>query len=156
MADRLSPERRSWLMSRVKSRDTGPEIRVRKAAHAMGLRFRLYRKDLPGSPDLVFPGRKVAMFVHGCFWHRHEGCKKTTDPKSQTEFWQEKFARNVARDRQNAADLEALGWSVFVIWQCDTTDAKRLDEILYSVLRPDRSLNRQSVKPEPDERYLTL
>lgn len=147
MADRLSPERRSWLMSRVKSRDTGPEIRVRKAAHAMGLRFRLHRKDLPGSPDLVFPGRKVAMFVHGCFWHRHEGCKKATDPKSRTEFWQEKFARNVARDRQNIFDIEALGWRVLVIWQCEATDAIRLDGILRGVFRPstfERYIDRQS------------
>lgn len=129
-------------MSRVKSRDTGPEIKVRKAAHAMGLRFRLHRKDLPGTPDLVFPRRKVAMFVHGCFWHRHEGCKKTTDPKSRIEFWQEKFALNIARDRRNAADLEALGWRVSVVWQCETTDAGRLEEILRNVSKPKCSLDR--------------
>lgn len=117
----------------------------------MGLRFRLRRKDLPGSPDLVFPGRKIAMFVHGCFWHRHEGCKKTTDPKSRVEFWQEKFARNVVRDRRNTADLEALGWRVSVVWQCETIDAIRLDKILRSVLNPDRSLSRQMAKSKLDE-----
>lgn len=120
MADRLSPERRSWLMSRVGSNDTGPEMRVRKVAHAMGLRFRLHRKDLPGHPDIVFPRWRIAIFVHGCFWHRHPGCKKATTPKSNIEFWTRKFEANVARDIRTQRELEDLGWKVAVIWECGT------------------------------------
>lgn len=120
MADRLSPERRSWLMSRVGSNDTGPEMRVRKVAHAMGLRFRLHRKDLPGHPDIVFPRWRIAIFVHGCFWHRHPGCKKATTPKSNVEFWTRKFEANVARDIRTQRELEDLGWKVAVIWECGT------------------------------------
>lgn len=120
MADRLSPERRSWLMSRVGSNDTGPEMRVRKVAHAMGLRFRLHRKDLPGHPDIVFPRWRIAIFVHGCFWHRHLGCKKATTPKSNVEFWTRKFEANVARDIRTQRELEDLGWKVAVIWECGT------------------------------------
>lgn len=94
MVDRLTPERRSWLMSRVAGKNTTPELRVRRAAYALGLRFRLHRKDLPGKPDLVFPRRRLVVFVHGCFWHRHPGCRKATSPKSRTEFWFGKFAAN--------------------------------------------------------------
>src|ERR1700674_762848 len=97
--DRLTSERRSWLMSRVPARDTLAEMRLRRAAHALGLRYRLHRRDLPRTPDLVFPQHHVVVFVHGCFWHRHPGCKKASTPKSRTEFWQNKFDRNVERDR---------------------------------------------------------
>jgi DNA mismatch endonuclease, patch repair protein len=123
MVDRLSVERRSRLMSRVRGKDTTPELVVRRAAHSLGLRFRLHRKDLPGTPDLVFPGRKAVVFVHGCFWHRHEGCKKATAPKSRQDFWQAKFERNVARDREALAALERRGWRTLVIWQCETNDS---------------------------------
>ena len=107
-------------MSRVGSNDTGPEMRVRKVAHAMGLRFRLHRKDLPGHPDIVFPRWRIAIFVHGCFWHRHPGCKKATTPKSNVEFWTRKFEANVARDIRTQRELEDLGWKVAVIWECGT------------------------------------
>lgn len=126
MVDRLSSERRSWLMSRVRSRNTAPELRVRKAAHDLGLRFRLHRKELPGKPDLVFPRWRVALFVHGCFWHRHEGCKKATNPKSREDYWQPKLRANVERDRRAVAELEKLGWRVLTIWQCETNDRARL------------------------------
>jgi DNA mismatch endonuclease (patch repair protein) len=107
-------------MSRVRGKNTSPEMRVRRAAHAMGLRFRVHRKDLPGKPDLVFAKHKVAMFVHGCFWHRHSGCAKASIPKSRTEFWQRKFDTNVARDERVQAELQALGWRVVTLWQCET------------------------------------
>lgn len=124
--DRLTPDRRSWLMSRVKSRDTGPELTVRQVAHALGFRFRLHRRDLPGTPDLVFPKRRAVVFVHGCFWHRHEGCAKTTTPKSRAKFWQEKFDRNVQRDQRALRDLNKLGWRTLVVWQCETNDRAAL------------------------------
>jgi len=130
MADRLSPEKRSWLMSRVRGKDTAPELAVRRAAHSLGLRFRLHRKDLPGSPDLVFPRRKTVVFVHGCFWHRHDGCKKATTPKSHEEFWQEKFARNVARDRRVIRELEDQGWRALIVWQCETRDSEQVRVML--------------------------
>ena len=118
--DRLTPERRSWLMSRVRAKDTLAEMHVRRIAHSVGLRYRLHRRDLPATPDLVFPKHRVAIFVHGCFWHRHPGCKKATTPKSRVGFWQEKFNRNIERDQQAIQDLQALGWRVAIIWECET------------------------------------
>ncbi|MEI9982060.1 MAG: DNA mismatch endonuclease Vsr [Aliidongia sp.] len=130
MIDRLSVERRSWLMSRVKGRNTVPELSVRRVAHSLGLRFRLHRTDLPGTPDLVFPRWKVAIFVHGCFWHRHDGCKKATHPKSREDFWQAKFERNVERDRRVLFELGAHGWRTLVIWQCETNDTAAIRRTL--------------------------
>lgn len=130
MTDRLSPERRSWLMSRVRSNDTGPEIRVRQAVHAMRLRFRLHRKDLPGQPDLVLPRWRIVIFVHGCFWHRHLGCRKASEPKSNPSFWQQKFEANIARDARVVAELEKMGWHVIVIWECETVKRELLDRVL--------------------------
>ncbi|WP_243460599.1 very short patch repair endonuclease [Paraburkholderia largidicola] len=118
-------------MRRVRQKDTLPELRVRRIAHAMGLRFRLHRKDLPGRPDLVFPKSRICLFVHGCFWHRHGGCRLASTPKSNGGFWLSKFDRNIERDECNARDLEALGWRVVVIWECETRDA----ETLYQKLR---------------------
>lgn len=118
-------------MQSVSSKDTGPELIVRSAAHRLGLRFRLHRKDLPGKPDLVFPRYRIALFVHGCFWHRHKGCRKASMPKSNRAFWSLKFDRNISRDRKNVLDLRRLGWRVVVIWQCEVgtvPDAMRLLE----------------------------
>ena len=134
MVDRLTPERRSWLMSRVKGKHTGPEMIVRRAAHALGLRFRLHRKDLPGRPDLVFPRHKVALFVHGCFWHRHSGCRLASTPKSRTDYWQDKFAANVDRDAQAERSLRAAGWRVATVWECETRKPELLAEALYRVM----------------------
>jgi DNA mismatch endonuclease (patch repair protein) len=120
VVDHISPERRSWLMSRVRSKHSSPEMRVRTTAHNMGLRFRLHRNDLPGKPDLVFPKYRVALFVHGCFWHRHEGCNKSTTPKSNVEFWESKFQKNTARDAQQKAELEKMGWHYVRVWECQT------------------------------------
>lgn len=125
MVDRLTPERRSWLMGRVRQKDTKPEMVVRRLAHALGYRFRLHRRDLPGRPDLVFPRRRKIVFVHGCFWHRH-GCRKTTTPKSNAEFWLAKFERNVERDRAAIKALEGSGWHVKTIWECETKDIEAL------------------------------
>lgn len=111
---------RSSLMAKVRGRDTKPEMIVRRMAHALGYRFRLRRKDLPGSPDLVFPGRRAVVFVHGCFWHRHPGCSKASTPKSNQTFWDDKFARNVERDARKERELRQLGWDVLVIWECET------------------------------------
>lgn len=120
-------------MSRVGSNDTGPEMRVRKVAHAMGLRFRLHRKDLPGHPDIVFPRWRIAIFVHGCFWHRHPGCKKATTPKSNIEFWTRKFEANVARDIRTQRELEDLGWKVAVIWECGTKSPSEIHRQLTEI-----------------------
>lgn len=117
---------RSAQMALVRSRDTKPELRVRKALHAAGLRYRLHDRRLPGVPDLVFPGRRIALFVHGCFWHRHPGCSAARLPKSRREFWEPKLAGNVERDERNRAALEALGWTVMVIWECETRDPAAL------------------------------
>jgi DNA mismatch endonuclease (patch repair protein) len=120
-------------MSRVPSKNTGAEMRVRSAAHRRKLRFRIHCKELPGTPDLVFPRWRIAIFVHGCFWHRHPGCKKASVPKSRQEFWREKFNRNVLRDTENAKALCARGWQTKIIWECETKSPElltaRLDEI---------------------------
>lgn len=120
MTDIVSSKRRSEMMSGIRGHDTAPERAVRRIAHRMGLRFRLHRKDLPGRPDLVFPKHHLAVFVHGCFWHRHHGCKYAYMPKSRVEFWTKKFKENVARDRRQEAALRALGWRTLVIWECGT------------------------------------
>jgi DNA mismatch endonuclease (patch repair protein) len=108
-------------MRRVPSRGSAPEMRVRRAVHAAGFRYRLHRKGLPGSPDLVFPRFRVAVFVHGCFWHWH-GCKRSRMPEANRAYWEAKIARNVARDARNAAALDAAGWTVRVVWECGIDD----------------------------------
>jgi DNA mismatch endonuclease (patch repair protein) len=130
MADTLEPSRRSSLMSRVTGKDTKPEMVVRRIAHALGLRFRLHKRDLPGRPDLVFPKHRLAVFVHGCFWHRHEGCRLASTPKTRAEFWQAKFDTNVARDVSAVEQLAASGWKVLVLWECETRDAVRTEAAL--------------------------
>ena len=119
MVDTVSPEKRSSIMRSIRGGDTSPEMTVRKAAHRLGLRFRLHAKNLPGSPDLIFPRWRTALFVNGCFWHRHPECPKTTTPKSNITFWEEKFKKNTIRDQANYAKLNELGWKVVIIWQCE-------------------------------------
>lgn len=121
---------RSRIMSAVRQKDTGPETIVRQLLHELGLRFRLQRKDLPGTPDIVLPKHKTVIFVHGCFWHRHDGCSKATTPKTRVEFWLEKFERNMDRDRRNERALLEQGWQVLVVWECETKDRDRLRERL--------------------------
>jgi DNA mismatch endonuclease (patch repair protein) len=129
MADNRSPESRSALMSRIASKNTAPELRVRKLLHSLGYRFRLHRRDLPGTPDIVLPSRHAAIFVHGCFWHAH-GCRIGRPPRTNVEFWTAKRERNVARDQENRAALEALGWRVLEVWQCETRDLEFLSDRL--------------------------
>ena len=132
--DRLTPEHRSWNMSRIKGRDTAPELAVRSVLHRLGFRFRLHRRDLPGRPDIVLVRLRTVIFVHGCFWHQHEGCRFAYKPKSNAAFWLSKLAANVARDRINVRELKALGWTVLTVWECQTSDlstlAARLAEAL--------------------------
>jgi len=135
VVDHISPERRSWLMSRVRGKHTSPEMRVRRAAHALGLRFRLHRRDLPGKPDLVFSRHRVVLFVHGCFWHRHPGCPKASTPRSNTPYWEDKFSMNTARDAQIAQALTSLGWRVSTIWECETKNPEVLAERLRDAFR---------------------
>lgn len=126
-------------MSRIRGKDTKPELLVRRAVHALGFRFRLHRRDLPGSPDLVFPSRHKVIFVHGCYWHRHPGCQYAYTPKSNMAFWQLKFDANVTRDRLALSTLESLGWGVLVIWECETHDAEALRARLIEFLRGDEA-----------------
>ena len=113
-------------MAQVKGRDTRPEMIVRSLLHHMGYRFRLHRQDLPGNPDIVLPKFRTVIFVHGCFWHRHLGCKRASTPSSNTMYWQRKFERNMARDEQNKAYLISDGWRVLVIWECELKDVAGL------------------------------
>lgn len=119
--DHLSVEKRSWNMSRIRSKDTIPEMHVRSALHRAGYRFRLHVKDLPGKPDIVLPKHKTVIFVHGCFWHRHKGCSRATTPSTNQEYWQQKFKRNVERDKREQAELKKLGWKVIVVWECEVS-----------------------------------
>ncbi|MGQ7814500.1 very short patch repair endonuclease [Metapseudomonas furukawaii] len=128
MTDFLSPAERSERMSRIRGKDTQPELALRKVLHRLGLRYRLHGAGLPGKPDLVFPRYRTVVFVHGCFWHRHSGCKIATTPKSNTQFWQEKFDKNIARDAQTAIELQASGWIVLVVWECELASAKKARE----------------------------
>lgn len=127
--DTRTPEQRRRIMQAVRSKDTGPEMKVRRLLHAMGYRFRLHRKDLPGKPDIVLPKYRKAIFVHGCFWHAH-GCPKGRPPKSRLEYWLPKLEQNAKRDRTKIEQLESKGWKALVVWQCETRDADMLAERL--------------------------
>ena len=117
--DRLTREQRSWNMSRIRGKDTKPEISVRSILHRMGYRFRLHRKDLPGRPDIVLPRYRCVVFVHGCFWHRHSGCTQAYKPKTRPDFWNAKFNENIKRDADVRKKLESMGWNVVVVWTCE-------------------------------------
>ncbi|WP_280800264.1 MULTISPECIES: very short patch repair endonuclease [unclassified Mesorhizobium] len=129
----VDPLRRR-VMSAVRGRDTKPEMVVRRLLHSMNYRYRLHRKELPGRPDIVFVGRRKAIFVHGCFWHRHLGCSKTTMPKTRAGFWAEKFERNVERDRNAEDRLKDAGWSTFTVWECETRSSDTLASQLHAFL----------------------
>lgn len=134
MADHLTPEHRSWNMSRIRSKDTSPEIAVRSAVHRMGLRFRLGGRGLPGRPDLVLPRHKVAIFVHGCFWHRHAQCKYAYSPKTRKSFWRMKFIQNQKRDAKALTELDCLGWQSIIVWECETYNLAFLRDRLHELL----------------------
>lgn len=118
MTDVVSAATRSRMMAGIRGRDTKPELTVRKALHGAGYRFRLHRRDLPGTPDIVLPKHRVCIFVHGCFWHRHLGCRFATSPATRVEFWSTKFQSNVARDAEAQRRLIELGWRVLIVWEC--------------------------------------
>ena len=134
MVDRLTPERRSALMAKVRGKNTSPEMAVRRLLFGLGYRYRLHVSNLPGRPDIVFPGRRKVIFVHGCFWHRHPGCPKASTPKSRVEYWEEKFSRNVERDREAVRKLNAEGWDVLIVWECETKRAEVLKRMLVEFL----------------------
>ena len=129
MTDIVSPETRSRMMSGIRSKNTRPEIVVRKWLHAHGYRFRLHRNDLPGKPDIVLPRYHAVIFVHGCFWHRHEGCKYTTTPATRTEWWLNKFQNNIKHDRVVLEELQNLGWTALIIWECQIKNDSYVDII---------------------------
>jgi DNA mismatch endonuclease (patch repair protein) len=131
--DRNDQETRSRIMASVPSQNTKPEMRVRSAAHRLGFRFRLHRKDLPGSPDLVFPSRRIALFVHGCFWHGHDCRRGCRIPATNAEYWEGKIRRNRERDARVQGELAAMGWRPLVIWECQTKPAE-LPETLRALL----------------------
>lgn len=127
MVDIVDPATRSRMMAEIRGRDTKPEIAVRRALHALGFRFRLHDRRLPGRPDLVLPRYRVAIFVHGCFWHRHAGCRFATTPATRPDFWQQKFDANVTRDAQQKETLIASGWRVATVWECALRGDSRVE-----------------------------
>ncbi|MBR5199556.1 MAG: DNA mismatch endonuclease Vsr [Bacteroidales bacterium] len=148
MSDKLTPQQRSQCMSRIRGKDTKPEILVRKGLHARGFRFRLQDRKLPGRPDIVLPKYGVAIMVNGCFWHGHKGCRYATKPKSNVEFWQSKIQRNQHRDEVTSAHLEALGWHVITIWECELRSAdalqSRLDVLADEIRNAGRAKDERS------------
>lgn len=126
MTDVVTREKRSWMMSRVKGRDTKPEILIRSMVHRMGFRFRVCQRHLPGSPDIVLPRHLKVVFVHGCFWHGHESCTRSKRPKTNTEFWNKKLDGNIERDKRVRERLYRMGWRVLVIWQCETRKPEQI------------------------------
>jgi DNA mismatch endonuclease (patch repair protein) len=134
MADVHTTEQRRFNMSRIRGKDTKPEMKVRRLIHSLGYRYRLHGKDLPGKPDLVFPGRRQVIFVHGCYWHMHSCRYGQVVPKTNTEFWQTKRLSNVTRDERNIAALEAAGWRILVLWECELKDENLLTEKIRAFL----------------------
>ena len=135
MTDVFTPEKRSSVMRKVKSRDTSPEMKVRRRLLDMGLRYRLHRKDLPGAPDIVMPGRRLALFVHGCFWHGHDCARGARVPKQNRDYWTAKIGRNRERDQRAQEALRALGWRPVVVWECELKDGPALDARLAAETR---------------------
>lgn len=136
MVDHLTPEARSVNMRQVRGANTGPELAVRRIAHGMGLRFRLHRRDLPGTPDFVLPRHRVVVFVHGCFWHRHEGCPRATMPETRWEFWSKKFSATIQRDARQISELSQLGWKVVTVWECEIKNTGAIEARLKAAVSP--------------------
>jgi DNA mismatch endonuclease (patch repair protein) len=134
MTDKVTPAQRSAIMARVRSADTTPEMTVRRALHEMGFRFRLHRRDLPGSPDIVLPRHRTAIFVHGCFWHSHEGCPRARLPASNVDYWKSKLERNRDRDSRVLSALRGLGWGAHVIWECEARQSGDLRHRLRNLI----------------------
>jgi DNA mismatch endonuclease (patch repair protein) len=134
LVDVVDPATRSRMMAGIKGKDTEPELAVRRYLHAAGLRFRLHDKQLPGRPDIVLPAFRTVVLVHGCFWHRHEGCPYTTTPSSRPDFWGRKFDQNIRRDADNVRALHAAGWAALTIWECQARDTAMLDELFWRIV----------------------
>jgi DNA mismatch endonuclease, patch repair protein len=130
VVDHLTPEKRSWNMSRIKCKDTGPEMLVRSTLHRLGYRFSLHRKDLPGKPDIVLPKYKTIVFVHGCFWHQHKKCTRATIPSSNQDYWIPKLEKNKKRFKEAKKKLRKNGWKIVVIWECETKDVLKTTKII--------------------------
>ncbi|MGO9318258.1 MAG: very short patch repair endonuclease [Terracidiphilus sp.] len=130
VTDHVDRKLRSFIMASVHSKNTKPEIAVRKIVHALGYRYRIHERKLPGKPDLVFPSRRKVIFVHGCFWHRHTGCRYTTTPKTRRAFWEAKFSANMDRDRRIRRELRQMDWEVLTVWQCELKKSEKLTERL--------------------------
>lgn len=127
-------DHRSWNMSRIRGKNTKPELIVRRLLHAEGFRYRLHAADLPGRPDIVFRSRKKVIFVHGCFWHQHDGCRNAVMPKTRTEFWSEKLGKNVSRDQSVLSQLREKGWKALIIWECQTSQPEIVREMFKEFL----------------------
>ena len=134
MADLLTPSRRSENMRRIKGKNTKPEMAVRRLLHSLGYRYRLHVKDLPGKPDIVFPGRRRIIMVHGCFWHQHSGCREGKIPQSRRDYWMDKLGRNKQRDLDHMTALQRAGWEILVLWECQIQSSCNLEETLASFL----------------------
>ncbi len=134
MVDIVDPATRTRMMRGITGQDTEPELAVRRYLHAAGLRFKVHDRRLPGTPDIVLPRFKTVVQVHGCFWHRHEGCRYATTPSSRRDFWSRKFAQNVRRDAANRSALRAAGWSVLTVWECETWDPVNLDALFWRIV----------------------
>lgn len=134
MTDVFTPEKRSAVMRRVKGKDTAPELKVRRLLRKMGVGYRLHRADLPGKPDIAMPGRKLALFVHGCFWHGHDCARGARTPKANRPYWEAKIARNRARDEAHRAALEAMGWRTVTLWECELKDEAEVERRLAEAL----------------------
>jgi DNA mismatch endonuclease, patch repair protein len=149
-SDRFTPEQRSRCMSRIRGKNTKPELVVRSLIHRLGFRFRLHGSDLPGKPDIVLRRLRKVIFVHGCFWHQHVGpCRRRARmPRSNLAFWKPKLTRNMQRDAENAAQLKADGWRVLVIWECDTYEAQKLESRLRRMLMEKSEQDRQKPAPQ--------
>jgi DNA mismatch endonuclease (patch repair protein) len=132
--DTIAKEKRSEIMGRIRCKDTQPELVVRRLIYSLGYRYRLHRKGLPGKPDIVFPTRKKVIFIHGCFWHRHDGCALARMPKSRVDFWNQKLEGNKARDQRNVQQLQAAGWAVLTIWECQLRDLVALQTTIITFL----------------------
>lgn len=137
--DHLSAEQRSRLMASIKAKDTKPERVVRSVLHAMGFRFRLHRKDLPGKPDIVLPRYSTVIFVNGCFWHHHEGCKDGRFPQTNKLYWKKKLLANVERDKRAAEELKGMGWHVITVWECQVRDVAFIERWLFEELVSEKS-----------------
>lgn len=145
MADTLSTEKRSWNMSRIRGKDTQPELIVRSILHRYGFRFRLHHKGLPGKPDIVLRKYKTVILVHGCFWHRHNNCPDATTPKSRSGYWENKFKENTERDKRTTEALKNSGWKVIIVWECETSKPEKLiNRLIEEIKSPGIIINKES------------